>query len=860
MKSIHTEAEAGSVAKALPAGRLLRPRARLASAKVLAVSPAALLISAWFFSAHAEEAPLPRTTFGAVGMVEMPTARMAPDGELSVSASYFKDTQRYSLGFQIFPWLETSFRYAGLQHFNTDYPVYYDRSFAMKMRLWNEDGIIPSVAVGINDLVGTGIYGSEYVVASKQFGDIDASIGLGWGRDSSANSIRNPLGAIASSFYTRDSFSGEGGNFNLKQYFHGPRSGIFGGVNWRTPVDGLTLSAEYSSDAYDTETARGSFHPDNQFNIGASYRPTNGITLGLDWLYGKSIGGTVSFQLDPTTQTYPQKIDSPPPVAPTPRSAEEQQMALAGMIRMPGKAWQPVKASAARRDTLVDTLWEAKDVTDIQLRGNTLLLTVNGTAADARCRDIMGAIRQSDDQIVTVRVRSGGGALLCQAHAAAPQLRNAAYSANLGATALDAGAMAPALLTIDASASSRRPDQDALAAIRRQAASQFIAIDAVAFVGSDAEIYYSNGHYFSEKDAINRLTAILMKESPPEIERFRIVTVRNGVPQREEDVLRSPQERQYLEKAEVNVFATDTGAYSMAAPMQNPVLAAEKSTYPKLSWSVYPQFRQELFDPSNPVGVQFLLAADAAVQLTDGLSVEAGLETSLYDDFNTNRSPDSSLPHVRTDFLKYFGQGKTGISDLQANYRFRLAPDVFAIARSGYLESMFAGVGGEVLWRPENQRWALGVDMYELWQRDFDRLFGLQPYHVLTGHLSLYYASPWYGLNFAIRAGRYLAGDRGVTFEMTRRFSTGIEVGAFFTRTNVPAAQFGEGSFDKGILIRIPLGWMLPIETQGQFAMDLRPIQRDGGQRMLGDTVLYDETRRASQAEIYNQINAPGSN
>ena len=92
-----------------------------------------------------------------------------------------------------------------------------------------------------------------------------------------------------------------------------------------------------------------------------------------------------------------------------------------------------------------------------------------------------------------------------------------------------------------------------------------------------------------------------------------------------------------------------------------------------------------------------------------------------------------------------------------------------------------------------------------------------------------------------------------MTVEVTRRFATGIEVGAFFTRTNVSAQQFGEGSFDKGIIIRIPLGWMLPIETQGQYALDMRPIQRDGGQRLMADTVLYEETRRASQAEIYTQ-------
>src|SRR6185312_7127972 len=151
-------------------------------------------------------------------------------------------------------------------------------------------------------------------------------------------------------------------------------------------------------------------------------------------------------------------------------------------------------------------------------------------------------------------------------------------------------------------------------------------------------------------------------------------------------------------------------------------------------------------------------------------------------------------------------------------------------------------------------RWAVGADVYQVWQRDFDRLFGLQHYHQTTGHVSLYYDSPWYDLNFMLRAGQYLAGDRGFTFQVTRRFSTGVEIGAFFTKTNVSAEQFGEGSFDKGIIIRIPLGWVAPLETQSEIAMDLRPVQRDGGQVLGADATLFRETRSLNESEILGHI------
>ena len=164
------------------------------------------------------------------------------------------------------------------------------------------------------------------------------------------------------------------------------------------------------------------------------------------------------------------------------------------------------------------------------------------------------------------------------------------------------------------------------------------------------------------------------------------------------------------------------------------------------------------------------------------------------------------------------------------------------------------GAGAQVLWRPENSRLTFGMDIYQVWKRDFNRLFGAQNYNILTGHASVYYQSPWYGLNFKVHVGRYLAGDYGATFEVTREFLSGVEVGAYATFTNVPFSKFGEGSFDKGIILRIPFEWGLPIESQSAYELRLNSLTRDGGQRLLSDDFLYDETRRTSYGEIAQHV------
>jgi hypothetical protein len=273
-------------------------------------------------------------------------------------------------------------------------------------------------------------------------------------------------------------------------------------------------------------------------------------------------------------------------------------------------------------------------------------------------------------------------------------------------------------------------------------------------------------------------------------------------------------------------------------------------SFPKFDYSIAPGLNKSFFDPDEPVQIGAYVGLNGNVQIDRHFSLDGTFDVNVYNNFNTTRAPDSLLPHVRTDFEEYYKKGINGISDLQASYFTKLAPTVYAMARAGYLEDMFGGVGGEVLWEPMDARWALGADIYDVKQRNFDRLFGFQKYNVLTGHASLYYQSPYYGLNFELHVGRYLAGDYGATLEMTRRFDNGMEIGVYGTLTNVPFSVFGEGSFDKGFIIRIPLDNLLPVNTQNVFSLDFSPLTRDGGQRLEGEQTLYRYIQNQSEGDL----------
>jgi hypothetical protein len=387
------------------------------------------------------------------------------------------------------------------------------------------------------------------------------------------------------------------------------------------------------------------------------------------------------------------------------------------------------------------------------------------------------------------------------------------------------------------------PDDAVARKIRKDARAQALYIDAVHSSRGEMWIYFTNHHYFLEAEAVGRLTRIAMADASPDIEVFHLISVEHGIALRQTKVLRSPLERALL--ANGSIPELNDAVSVEPAPMENPALdAMGAKNFPRLSWAISPETKQSLFDPNLPLQAQLLVGVTSSVDLFPGFTVTGKFDINIYNNFTDTQPSNSELPHVRSDIQRYYKHGVTGIANLEADYRARLAPDLFVKVQGGYLEDMFGGAGAQIVWRPENSRLVVGADLYEVWQRDFDRLIRFQSYHVLTGHLNLYYESPWHGVNFNLHAGRYLAGDYGATLEVTRRFDSGVEIGAFATFTNVPFKKFGEGSFDKGVIVRIPLEWALPIHSQSAYSLVLRPLQRDGGQRLDNDDSLYEETLR----------------
>ena len=280
-----------------------------------------------------------------------------------------------------------------------------------------------------------------------------------------------------------------------------------------------------------------------------------------------------------------------------------------------------------------------------------------------------------------------------------------------------------------------------------------------------------------------------------------------------------------------------------------------KAIFPVTEWGVTPAVRSHIGGPDGFWFGEFYIRGDAKVMFNRNLQVTAMASFGLWDNFKELKLPsDSILPHVRTDIVDYLKEGAGfNITRLQLDYLANPRKNIYTKLSAGIFEEMFAGYGGEILYRKFNSPFAIGLEVFDAYQRGYDQKFELRDYNIVTGHLSAYYNHSPSGVLFTLKGGRFLAGDSGLTFDFSRRFRSGFYVGAFITKTDISAEEFGEGSFDKGFYFSFPIDIFLNTYSAGRTAFGLKPLTRDGGASIIAGSSLYGITDSGSHDNLFEQ-------
>lgn len=675
------------------------------------------LVSSFSFAAQASD-------YGTTGIIDTPTARMGKDGLLSLSVSRDQYWESYALTYQALPWLETTFRYAGLnndQHwdkFEIKSDDYWDRNYAIKIRLLEESQYQPAVALGIRDLVGSGLLGSEYIVANKRWHGLDVSLGLGWGRLADAEHMTNPLRHVSEDFLERPLSVGieDTGKFRPEVFFSGEQVGVFGGITYQLESFPLTFALEYNGDEYRWETLGGLAKPSSPLSYGLTWHVDQNIDVRLSHQHLDTVGLGIQLKLD--TQAPPGRF-----------------------IPEPYQSATTLSASAFPSGLNPDS-WYDKFLFDME-RSSLFVLSAD--------LDITGG-----------------------------------------------------LATIEIANETFPNWQDAL----------------------------SHAHYLADLHL------------PAYIHQIHFVINEQG-----HSLQTIALPRQYDFNQPSGSLKLDLAQFTTPKLVPTPL---HSTNFVKDTWFIDVGLGQRfmLFDPENPLSYQVFLKLFTKINLPDNWSIRSMYRVDLNNNFSElDRVSNSVLPHVRSDALRYLQNGESGLANLFVEKRDTLThfPNLHYRVYGGILEEMYSGVGTELLYQPHDSRLAFGMSASWAKQRDYDAGFGHLDYQTLTGHASVYWATPFYGYDVALHAGRYLAKDVGATLELRRTFANGWQVGMWATKTDVSSEEFGEGSFDKGLFFRIPFDSVINKHRKSISTTRIRPVQRDGGARLEGYSgQLWWDVRDAS--------------
>ncbi|WP_413721837.1 YjbH domain-containing protein [Sodalis sp. RH24] len=659
---------------------------------------------------------------GGAGLLQTPSGRMAKDGEFSLNYRDNDQYRFYSINVQLFPWLESTIRYTDVrtrqysanENFSGD-QTYKDKGIDLKLRLWEEGYWLPETSVGIRDFGGSGLFDSEFIAASKAWGPLDFTLGLGWGYLGNSGNVKNPFCEVSDGYCTRNNAHRSAGSFNTGDFFHGPAS-LFGGVEYQTPWQPLRFKLEYEGNDYEGDFA-GRLKQDSPVNVGAIYRLGKWTDLNLSYERGNTVMFGVTFRTNFNDLTQQHRDSEKPAYAPQPQTDMLQHQVVAQQLT-------DMDSNAGFAGPHI----QVKDRT-LYMTGEQYKYRDNAEGVDRANRILVNNLPANIDTLKVTQTRQN-----------LPQVT----------TETDVKSL-----------------QDTLAG-------------------------YPLGH---EQPLKQRRT--------------------------EPDVPKNAEQGYYIERDRL-----------------------------QLGWA--PVLNQSFGGPESFYMYQIGVEGTASYWLTDHWVTSGTLFGNIinnYDRFNFTAPPsDSHLPRVRTRIREYV-QNDVYISNLQTTYMDRLGDGWYGQLYGGYLEMMYGGVGGEVLYRPLDKNWAVGLDGNYVKQRDWDNMMQFADYTVATGNLTGYWQPGFLdGVLVKASVGRYLAKDKGVTFDVSRRFDSGVTAGAFATFTNVSKEDYGEGSFTKGFYLSIPLDLLTPTPNRSRAQLNWIPLTRDGGQMVGRKYYLYGLTEERSPA------------
>jgi hypothetical protein len=369
------------------------------------------------------------------------------------------------------------------------------------------------------------------------------------------------------------------------------------------------------------------------------------------------------------------------------------------------------------------------------------------------------------------------------------------------------------------------------------------------FSDNQVTLYGQQMSYRNQDESIERVGRIMAFELPESVKVYSIVNTVGSIPLVETTI---DAEKFKIHAKYQTLEPALTSTYQRQDLSQEAIENYTRENTTGFFTGIEAFWIQTFGNPEDFYLYQAGVLLNAGYSFDGKTSVTGAVKVNLFENFDkfnfTTDSANSTLPRVRTSAREYVSDREVTMENLFLHWNDRVAPNLYAQVYGGYLETMFGGVGAELLYRPVDSNLSFGFDINYVQQRSYKNDFDFFDYKVLTGHANIYWQPQFLpSTQLTLNIGQYLAKDKGVTVDFAKRFDSGIVVGAYAAFTNVSPEEYGEGSFTKGFYLSIPFDLFSLKPAKGQGRLPWIPIARDGGQALIRPITLHSTTEERSQ-------------
>ena len=337
-------------------------------------------------------------------------------------------------------------------------------------------------------------------------------------------------------------------------------------------------------------------------------------------------------------------------------------------------------------------------------------------------------------------------------------------------------------------------------------------------------IEYSNSSYFYESVALRKVLSVFKVVYIPGIQKVRLILKEDNIPVTEIDIPAGVI-NDYL-KNKISFEELLTEASYKIAPDFRP---REKVTLAKPKYWGAIKLRTFLNDPSG--AFKYKLSYDVGIKeyFFNNFYFTTSAIIPLKNNISSVVPPVMEKP-VRSDIDEYLNNKHPDISTLAVTYIRPFMKQTFIGISAGYNELMFAGIGGDLIHFIGDGRTALIIGGDWVRKRNPDKPLKLRNYGFHDLYAGINYVTKYPEMHISIKAGRFLAGDKGIRFQISRVVK-GFEVGFWYTYSDTSGfSSYNKNYRDKGVFVAIPLRMFSRKDTKQVGYYSLSPWTRDVGQ------------------------------